>query len=412
MPAADGPIVATGSNCGTLRVMALAERISEFLQRLTPLTRGSLLTELERLELCDDEIPGSAEIVTKLRAELGKDGSPQNRVSNPARHFFAPLEPLLLDGAPQHANSGRILRGSLYAIWEWISRDLLPTMARDYVKQIEGLIATDNKREAGKVVATFQTKVVKYLESTLGSPDGANQTRAKLAVYTASPSVYDDLTKMIGVLRARDALAKFNDALPATIKNFDDATVVKITVLLDAFAKVHADAVPFALTLVARRLGTQWQLFRLATKAAPSKNAADIAATPYAIAVTMVLDRLDNRRATLRTALKKNRVLVAREILTDIYDTEYALQVRIDLLDESDWGKRLHELMNAIAALVAAEVARFPDTIHHVLDSRSLRSHKSLAGRLTHLAWKGRDVMSGGAAYCKKLMGQPEKSSG
>src|ERR1700730_12070851 len=124
-----------------LRVMALAERISEFLQRLTPLTRGSLLTELERLELCDDEIPGSAEIVTKLRAELGKDGSAQNRVSNPARHFFAPLGPLLLDGASQHATSGRILRGSLYAIWEWISRDLLPTMARDYVKQIEGLIA-------------------------------------------------------------------------------------------------------------------------------------------------------------------------------------------------------------------------------------------------------------------------------
>jgi hypothetical protein len=392
--------------------MALAERISEFLQRLTPLTRGSLLTELERLELCDDEIPGSAEIVTKLRAELRKDGSSQNRVSNSARHFFAPLEPVLLDGAPQHANSGRIVSGSLYAIWEWISRDLLPTMARDYVKQIDGLIATDNQKEARKVVATFQTKVVKYLESTLSSPGAADQTRAKLAVYTASPSVYDDLTKMMCVLRARDALAKFNDALPATIKTFDDAGVVKITALLDAFAKDHADVIPFALTLVAKRLGIQWQLIRLATKAAASKSAKDIAAAPYAIAVPMVLDRLDNRRATLRVALKKNRVLVAREILTDIYDTEYALQVRIDLLDESDWGKRLHELMNAIATLVATEVARFPDNVGHVLGSRHLRSHNSLAGRLTYLAWKGRDAMSGGAAYCRKLVGQPEKSSG
>jgi hypothetical protein len=387
--------------------MALAERISEFLQRLTPLTRGSLLTELERLELCDDEIPGSAEILAKLRTELRKDGSSQNRIGNPARHFFAPLEPLLLDGAPQHANSGRILRGSLHAIWEWISRDLLPTMARDYVKQIDGLIATDNQKEARKVVATFQTKVVKSLESTLNQPGAADQTRAKLAVYTASPSVYDDLTKMIGVLRARDALAKFDDALPATIKNFDDAAVVKATVLLDAFAKNHADVIPFALALVAKRLGIPWQLIRLATKAAPSKSAADIAATPYAITVPMVLDRIDNRRATLRVALKKNRVLMAREILADIYDTEYALQVRIDRLDESDWGERLNKLTTAIAALVAIEVARFPDNIGHVLGSRSLRSHKSLAGRLTYLAWKGRDAMSGGAAYCKKLIGQP-----
>jgi hypothetical protein len=66
--------------------------------------------------------------------------------------------------------------------------------------------------------------------------------------------------------------------------------------------------------------------------------------------------------------------------------------------------------MNAIATLVEAEVSRFPDNVGHVLGSRRLRGHQSLAGRLTYLAWKGRDVMSGGAAYCRKLIGQPEKS--
>jgi hypothetical protein len=387
--------------------MALADRIQEFLQRLTPVTRGSLLTELERLELCESEMPGSAEVLAKLRAELRKDGSTQNRIGNPSRHFFAPLEPLLVDGAPRHANSGRIQRGSLSAIWDWISRDLLPTMARDYIKRIDELIATDNQREVRKVVDTFQTKVVKYLESTLGAPEGAEQTRAKLAVYTASPAVYGDLTRILCVLRAREALAKFNEALPVKIDKFDDARIAKITDLLDAFGKKHADVLPFALALVARRLRTQWQLIRLATKAAPSKNAADIAATPYAITVSMVLDRLEDKRAALRVALKNNRVLVAREILAEIYDTEYALQVRIDLLDQSDWGVRLQALSKEIAALVETEVARFPDKIGHVLGSRRLRSHQSLAGRLTYLAWKGRDAMSGGAAYCKKLIGQP-----
>ncbi len=95
--------------------------------------------------------------------------------------------------------------------------------------------------------------------------------------------------------------------------------------MLDGFGKDHAEALPFALALVAKRLKTSWQLIRLATKAAPSKNAADIAATPYAIAVSMVLDRLDDKRSALRVALRNNRILVAKEILTDIYDTEYAL---------------------------------------------------------------------------------------
>jgi hypothetical protein len=386
--------------------MMLADRIQEFLQRLTPLTRSSLLTELERLETCDGEMPGTADVLAKLRSEFRKDGSTQNRLSNPSRYFFAPLEPVLVDGAPEHANTGRIQRGSLAAIWEWISRDLLRTMARDYVTKIEELIATNNQKEAAKVAATFQTKVVKSVESVLSSADGADQIRRKLATYTASRAAYDDLTKMLSVLRGRDALAKFNDTLPLKIQKFDDAQVAKITKLLHALKKANAEVIPFALAMVATRLRTPWQLIRLATKAAPSKSAADIAATPYAITISMALDRVENRRLELRTALRTERVLVAREILEEIYDTEYAFQVRIDLLDQSDWGKRLRDLLTAIATLVEAEVARFPDNVGHILGSRSLRNHNSLTGRLTYLAFKGRDAVSGGAAFCRKLIGQ------
>src|SRR5258707_5300172 len=386
--------------------MVRPDPIQDYLQRLTPLARSNLLTELERLESCGTEIPGSAELLARLRAEFRKDGSTQTRLSNPSRYFFAPLEPLLVDGAPEHANSGRLLRGSLSPIWEWISRDLLPTMARDYANGINELVASDNQREARQAAATFQIKVLKSLENTLGSAAGVNQTRIKLATYTASRAVYDDLTKMLSVLRAREALVKFNDALPPSLEKFDDLRVSKVTELLTGLAKSNAEAVPFALALVARRLKISWHLIRLATKAAPSKNVADIAATPYAITGSMVLDRLDDKRLALRVALKNNRVLVAKEILTDIYDTEYALQVRIDRLEQSEWGARLQRLMTAIAALVESEVSRFPDNVGHVLGSRSLRSHQSLAGRLTYLAWKGRDVVSGGAAYCRKLIGQ------
>jgi len=100
-------------------------------------------------------------------------------------------------------------------------------MARDYVNEMNRLIAADNLREAGRVTATFQTKVVKSLEGTLASSDGAELARAKLAIYTASRTVYDDVTKMLCVLRARDALAKFSDALPASIRKFDDPQVTK-----------------------------------------------------------------------------------------------------------------------------------------------------------------------------------------
>jgi hypothetical protein len=384
--------------------MARADQIWDFLQRLTPLMRSCLLAELERLEMSGVDMPRTADIQAKLRAEFRKDGSTQNRAS-PSRYFFAPLDPLLVDGAPEHGNSGRIARGALTPIWEWICHDLLRTMARDYNAQMKELIAGDRQREAQQASAVFQTKVIKSLEGTLGTPDGAAQARARLAAYTASPAVYGELTKVLGALRAREALAKFNDALPAKMSKFDDAQVTKIMALLDGFAKKNPDAVPFALALVALRLKTPWQLIRLATKAARSKKAVDIAATPYAIAVPMVLDRLEDKRAVLRLALKHNRVLIARDTLSEIYDIEHALRVRIDEFDGSDWGQRLHDIMDAIAALVEAEIRRFPDEVGHVLGSRSLRHHQSLGGRLTSLAWKGRDAITGSVSFCKGLIG-------
>jgi hypothetical protein len=382
-------------------------RLKEFLQLLAPPTRSNLLDELERLELCGSEIPGAGEVLETLRAEFRSNGQTQKRNSAPARYFFKPLEPLLAEGSSEHSPTGRIQRASLSAIWEWISRDLLPTMARDYIKEVTDLSATDKQRESRQAAATFQTKAIKAAENMLGSTDGAGQIRSRLAAYTASPAVFDDLVKMLGALRARAELAKLNEALPTKLSRFEDTEIAKVTPLLDAFAKTNREQVPFALTLVTARLSIHWQLMRLATKAAPTKNAADIAATPYAIAITMVLDRLEDRRGMLRIALKRERILVAKEILIDVYDTERALRKYIDRFEESDWGRRLDAVMASITVLVESEIKRFPDNVGHVLGSRSLRSHNTIAGRLTNLAWQGRDALNAGVALCKNIVAGP-----
>jgi hypothetical protein len=290
-------------------------------------------------------------------------------------------------------------------IWEWSSRDLLPTMARDFNTKMRNLIGNDNKKkELKQAVSVFQTKVVKYLENTLSDPTAAQMTRTRLANYTSARSAYGDLVKIMIALRARDPIAKFNTALPERFAKFDNGEVAKMTALLDAFRKGNADAVPFAISMIGRRLKTPWHLIRLATKAAASKNVADVAATPYAIAVPMVLDRIDDGRRALRIALKQNRVIIARDLLSDIYDTEYALRKHVDQLAESEWGTRLQGLMDGVEALVAAEISRFPAEVGHVLGSRRLRNHDSLAGKLTSLAWKAGDAVTNGAAQFKKLI--------
>ena len=115
----------------------------------------------------------------------------------------------------------------------------------------------------------------------------------------------------------------------------------------------------------------------------------------------MVLDRLDDKRLALRVALRNDRVLIAKDLITGIYDTEYWLRARIDGFDESEWGIRLRGQMEAIAALIDAEVARFPPDVGHVFASRRLRRHDTLAARLTNFAWKGRDAVNNALRLAK-----------
>lgn len=378
--------------------------LQNYLQGMSVQARRSLLAELERLDLCGSGLNDSEELLAGLRAEFRDKGQSHGRVGNPSRYFFEPLAPLLIDGAPEHANTGRIQRSSLAAIWDWISQHLLPAMARDYDDGTRKLILADRQSEIRQAADAFQAKVIRYLEGMFASPTGAGQIRTGLAIYTSSQTAFEDLRKMFIVLTARDALAAFIGALPSKIEQFEGESLKAVVELLDPFTERYPPALPFALTLVANRLKEPWQLIRLATKAARSKNVSDIAAVPYAIAISMVLDRIDDKFTAFRKALTQRQILVSRDILVEIYDAEHALRVRLDRLEMSDWGRRLDDLIGAVTAAVDVEKNSLPKDVRHVLGSRSLRRHDQLADRAIHLAWKGRDVLANAAAYCKGLI--------
>jgi hypothetical protein len=386
-------------------------QIQKYLKQLTPQTRGRLLVEIERLQLCGDETSEFDLVLAELRAEFRETGWARSRVGNPSRYFFQPLEPVLVNRSPERANRGEISRGSLAPIWEWISQNLLPTMAREYAAMMKVNLAANDMHGVQQIAVAFQAKVAKYLETTLASSDGEGRICSDLAGYTSSRATFHDLTKILCFLRARDALADFNDALPPKIDAFEDKQLAKVKGMLDDLKVKHADASFFALTMVRKRLETPWQLIRLATKFAKSKDVIDVAASSYAIAVPMVLDHLDDRRMALRDALKSDQIAATKNILTYIYDCEYALRVRINRLDESEWGKQLADVMQAVTFLIESDLRNFPKGIKSILQSRTLHNHDSFAGRLTYLAWKGRDVLSDGATYCKKLVTQTRKSS-
>jgi hypothetical protein len=379
------------------------ESLQGYLRELTPQTRARLLAEVERLRLAGEDVPGADLILTELRAEPRKEARPVARLDPAAQHFFRLLEPYLTDRPAERANAAQLSRASLPPIWEWIVRDLMASMARAYTDEMKGLVTAGKQRELEQAVQAFQNKAVKYLDGTLASASGPEQARARLATRGGTPATFDDLAKMLRVLKAREALTQFAQGQPARIKKFVGAPLEKTRAALDAFAAEHGEAVPFALVLVARRLTPAWQLIRLATKAVETKDPDEIADTPYAFAVTMVLDRLEDQLDILRAALKAEHIVRAKELLTDIYDTEYALRVRIDLEDTA-WGDRLDATIEAVSRALESEANNFPTGLRHVLHSSGLKRHQTLMGQLTRLGWKFRDALSGVTMQGRQLV--------
>ena len=371
-----------------------SELLKQYLAQFAPQVRGRLLAELERLHGLGETTPSTEELIASLRAEFREPGQGPERIGEPERMFFQPLEEVLIDGAPERTNSGQIARGSLGPIWSLLKTELLITMAREYVTNVSQVMA--NPKQAEKLATAFQKKALGYLEGTMRSTEGGTMVRSALRMYTGSPAIFDDLVKMFTVFRAADALGAFARALPPKIGKLEGKALADVVKRLNTLKGAHADAVPFALTIVARRLAAPWQLLRLATKAVESKAPAAIAATPYALVVSMVLDQIDEKRPLLAVALRDNRVIVAKAILKEIYAIETALKAQIEL-GNSDWNGRLRDLMAQVTAALDAEVEKSRancGNLTHVLASSDLRPALSLKDRLTEAVKKGRTMIA------------------
>src|SRR4051812_30106322 len=91
------------------------ERLRAYLQELAPQAQALLVAELERARLRGDVLPGADVILAELRPVLRRAGREpwRMRIGNPARLFFRPLEPFLVDHWPGDAMPpGRIQRNA------------------------------------------------------------------------------------------------------------------------------------------------------------------------------------------------------------------------------------------------------------------------------------------------------------
>src|SRR4029077_18060722 len=350
---------------------AAKERLRDYLRELKPEARALLAAELERAQLRGEDPPGAAFILQALRDTTRRDGRKLPRVGNPQRLFFAPLEPFLVDDAPERKHRGRIPRACLDPIWTFICRDLMPKEAKKYVEQVQLMLAGNETNGAEQIARSFQDLTEQRLRDCFAAIRSDEKARRRVAGQIGTPHALEDVRELAAILRARDALGVIGSRPAQTISNLGDEQLDNVKALLDSPIGCHRDVFLYTLLLVMNRLGSSWQLIRLAIHAAASDEAAHIAGTPFAVAVDVVLADLDRMIANLRDTLKSERGDEIARLLKEIHDAARALHTEIDLPSDSAWGRQLGASRAAVAKLLQAEIETVPDDVRRLVAPRS-----------------------------------------
>jgi hypothetical protein len=345
-----------------------AEKLRSYLRELKPGARALLIAELERGLLHGTSPAGAELVLTELRRSL-RDGSSQSaRFGDPARLFFQPIEPFLVDDTPDHKHRGRIARAALEPLWLWIGNTLIPGEAKPYVEEVDQALMTGDTDGAESLAHGFQDRVAGRITEMLVSAD--DKERRRLSVQLGTARAFDDVKALCGILNSRDGLAILATQLPGHINSLAGAVLESVKVQLDAPAAAKSDLFLCSLVLVMSKLAAPWQLIRLATRAAGSDDAKRIAETPYAVAVDIVLEEVDRRVRELAADLKSGRGIAVSALLKEVHDALRGLRSELDLPSESAWGKQLIALRGEVSKTLTAEIELMPGRVRRLIRPR------------------------------------------
>jgi hypothetical protein len=353
------------------------ERLREFLRELKPPARALLISELERGLLRGDEIPGTDLVLQELRRTLRAAGHAPPRIGNPARLFFNPIEPFIVDDEIDHKHPGRVARAALEPVWMWISRDLLPEESKEYSADVSQALLAGDGAQCDLLTRMFQDKAAQRMEAALAAIVNDDKALRRLAGQIGMPAGLEIVKQVLGLLKARDMLVAFGSQLPGHFNLLAGAQLENAKLLLDNIAVRSPPVFLYALVLVMSRLVAPWQLIRLATQAADSDNAARVAGSPYAVAVTMVLTEVERLVADLKSDLKSGRGIAVIALLKALHDAARGLRTELDLAGDSAWGRQLAAIRTEISNLLKSEIESMPGRVRRLLRPRPAKEISS-----------------------------------
>jgi hypothetical protein len=334
------------------------EQLQGLLGGLPPLMAARLAKAIEIDRLNDGRTLPHELILDGLRPVLRRGQS--ERAPTPLRLFCRPFEDLLTMMPRKQKQKGRIERGSIMPVWNWVSQTLVPDAASAYAIGVKTAILSGNNDEMMQHAAQFWTAASKAMADALGSEHGRETAHAALE----NDLMMEDAREMALLLSVGNDVVDLQNKLPRPLPRLTEDYVWALRDIYDRLAASAPEAAPYVAVIAMHRLERPWEALKLPMNVTRQTQDTLMSSTDMGLAGEIIFGDIEYYASMIR-AMRPNHfdadALVGHLIGFTTLST--GMVKAIEMRRDGKWGQRLLADRAALAEVMDGFMERAPKEV-------------------------------------------------
>ena len=338
-----------------------------FLGSLPPGVAGNVARAVEVDRMNNGRTLPHEMILETLRSSL-RDGAKAERALTPLRLFCRPFEDLLVNNGFPNKQKGRIPRGSITPVWNWLSQDLIPEATMAFSLAVKTAAMGHEQEQLEEKVLEFWASASGALRARLASDGGWRPARQALG----NEGVVQDAREMSLLLAAGAEVCELQEALPQTLSSLTEEAVQTFRAVHEKLVARLPDAAPYLAVVVMKRLEQPWEALRLplgegqATQTEPGEETAPT--SDLGLVGELLLAAIDAHGAAIVSANPEGFNADALVGHLDGYTTiSNGVTKEVELRRDGVWGQRLVKDRALVVEAMENFMARAPEEVFAAL---------------------------------------------
>ena len=370
-----------------MQLPAKEEELKRFLASL-PLDKAvTLAAAVERERLSGATAMPVDTILTALRPMLRRA---KKRIPTPRRLFCVAFEDLLIDGPREEKQTGRILRSSVTALWQWLASEGLRDKLTSLEQSIAAAILARESKAEHDLVAGLRAAAADAVRASFGPVAKGSPARRALALKFGGEAGLADIEEIALVLEAAHEFDAIRAKLPRTIETMTADNLSLIRDIYDDLSARRPELCPYVALILLPRLAKPWEVLRLAGVVSRRRDETLFSESDMGVVGDLLLADMGLLADELAAAPphKMNPAIVLPKLERFIAMSNGLIR-EIGVRREGKWGQQLVKVRHLMSDAMDALITRSAIEITAVLPIQKLGAFAGHAPRRPDLT---RDV--------------------